>query len=148
MLFQFPVLVGDYLQLVNGYYLSTKSQVDGYKKNAMIHEYFNVYEMIEDFKRNSNPAVRMDGEQKEQALDEFEKLEAALDILRNGNVFQKAAYMFTPSRWGILKEVSKDFEPSIPLRPTSFIYSIIAALLLGMLIMWPLRKLAGNRYNA
>ena len=139
------MLANDYLQLVNGYYLSTKSQVDGFKQNAQINEYADIYAMIEDFKKNSNSAVRTDAQQKEQTMQEFEELTRGLDILKNGNFFQKAVYMLSPDRWNLMKEVSKNFQPGIPLNINSFGYSLVSALVFGVLVMWPIRKILGHK---
>lgn len=139
--FQLPLITNDYLQFINGYYLSTKSQVDGFKLNAETHEYTDVYAMVEDFKKNPNPAIRMDGEQKEQTLKEYEALEEGLSVLTHGNIVEKAMYMFNPERWEVLEEVMKNFKPGIPLTIYGLASSLLAALVLAAILMWPLNLL-------
>ena len=143
--FQMPLLATDYLQFINGYYLSTKAQVDAYTENAVAHEYADARAMIDDFRKNPNPAVRQDAEQKAQTLREFADLTRALDILKHGNLFQKAMYMLSPSRWDVLREVMTNFKPGIPLDPFSLGYSALGALVLGGMVMWPARRMAGRR---
>ena len=142
--FQLPILSNEYLQLTNGYYLATKSQVDGYQLNAQRHGYTDVAALIEDLKRNLNPAVRTNAQQKEQTLREYDELLRALDILKNGNLWQKAVYMCSPERWGVLREVATNFQPGIPLSIHGFAYSLIGALLLGSSLMWPIRRIFGR----
>ena len=139
--FQLPLLTNEYLQLTNGYYLSTKSQVDGFKLNAKSHGYADLYEMVAELKLNATPAVRTDALQKEQTIHESNELLKAMDILKNGNIFEKALYMFAPQRWAVLREVSDNFQPGIPLSLRGFGYSLISALVLGFFIMWPIRRL-------
>ena len=145
--FQLPILTHGYIQFLNGYYLSTKAQVDGYKLNAQMHEYPDVQAMIDDFKRNATPAVRTDGEQKERVLQEFEALSEAMAILKKGNLFQKAQYMFSSNRWAVLQEVTANFKPGIPLSIEGIGGSLLSALVLGFLIMWPVKALFGSKQH-
>lgn len=148
MAFQVPIIADQYLQFVSGYYQSTKNQVEGYSENAIKHEYANVYAMIADFRKNSNSAVRADGEQKLRVMKEFEELKKAMSTLKAGNIFEKAWFMFNPSRWQSLKKVMENFRPSIPLAITDIIYSGILAMILSLLIMWPIRSFIGRRKSA
>ncbi len=139
--FQLPLLANDYLQLVNGYFLSTQSQVEAYQLNAQRHEYADVYAMIEDFKHNSNSAVRSDALLKEQTMQEYQHLAEALQTLKHGNWLEKIRFMLSPYNWPLLREVSLNFQPGIPLNVMAVIYSFVTALLLSALLLWPLRRL-------
>ncbi|WP_427980317.1 DUF2937 family protein [Agarivorans sp.] len=139
--FQLPLLANDYLQLVNGYFLSTQAQVEAYQLNAQRHEYSDVYAMIEDFKRNPNLAVRSDAQLKEQTMQQYQRLAQALQTLKHGNWLEKTRFMFSPSNWPLLREVSLNFQPGIPLNLMAVAYSFVTALLLGALLLWPLRRL-------
>lgn len=141
VLFQVPLLEDHYLQFLNGYYSSVKAQVDGYKLNASMHEYSDVHAMIEDFKRNPNAAVRADAQQKEKTLLEYKGLRKGIRILKEGNIVERSIYMFSPERWEVLREVFKNFQPGIPLNLLSIVYSAGGALLLGAMLMWPVRKI-------
>ncbi|MEM5529950.1 DUF2937 family protein [Gammaproteobacteria bacterium AS21] len=138
---QMPILANEYHHFINGYYLATKSQVDSDKVNAKLNGYSDVNEMINDFKQNSNSAVRMDAANKEQTIAQYQQLLSAIDIFNNGNLAQQIIYMLTPTRWATLVEVTKNFQLGIPLNISSFVYSALAALLLSSLMMWPIKKL-------
>lgn len=135
--FQVPILSDHYLQFISGYYQATELQVNNFKKNAALHGYQDVYAMVEDFMKNNNAAVSKDGEQKLQTLREYEALKEALAILQSGNIFQRSWYMFHPSRWQVLENVLENFSPGIPLKISDVLYSIVLALLLSFLFMWP-----------
>ncbi len=137
--FQIPIIADHYLQFVSGYYESTKHQVDGYKANAVLHEYENVYTMIDVLLENSNSAVRFDAEQKLQTMHEYEELKIALDVLTNGNIFEKAWFIFNPVRYDELKKVLDNFKPGMPLNIIDIMYGIVTALFLNMLLFFPIK---------
>jgi hypothetical protein len=141
LLFQVPILSDHYLQFISGYYQATQQQVTNYEKNATLHGYENVYAMVDDFLKNETPAVRKDGEQKLQTLNEYEALKEALVIMQNGNIFQRSWYMFNPLRWKILRNVLENFSPGIPLKLDDILYGILLALLLSYLFMWPIKHI-------
>lgn len=143
--FQLPILSNHYLQFVSGYYSAAKIQVEGYQRNATAYHYADVDAMIEDFKHNSNPAVRADAEQKQQTLHQFADLAQALEVLQHGNLLEKTIYIFAPARWPRLNEVLKNFKPGIPLEPMVVGYSVLVALIIGGLFMWPIRRLSKAR---
>jgi len=145
ILFQVPILSDHYLQFISGYYQATELQVNNYKKNAAMHGYPDVYALVKDFMENSNAAVRKDGEQKLQTLREYDALKEALGILKYGNIFQRSWYMFHPSRWEVLKKVMENFSPGIPLKISDVLYSVVLALLLSFLLIWPIKYGTRNR---
>jgi len=136
---QVPIISDHYLQFISGYYESTKQQVEEYKKNAEKHEYENVDAMIVDFMRNSNLAVREDGKQKRLLLRRHEALIETITILKTGNLFERALFMFHPSNWHSLTKVLENFRPGIPLRVEDFLLSTLTALFLSMFFSLPFR---------
>ncbi|MGY5453404.1 DUF2937 family protein [Agarivorans sp. MS3-6] len=142
--FQMPILTEHYLQFVNGQYHSAKQQVDNFQINADLHQYASIDAMIDDFKQNSNLAVRTDAMQKQQTMANFRQLGQAIELFTQGNLYQKSIYMFSPERWQTLKKVLANFTPGISLNPLTIVYSVIAALFLGGMLMWPIRRMAVN----
>jgi len=138
--FQVPILSEHYLQFVNGYYQSTSNQVDGYKVNALNHGYASVESMVSDLKNSANSVVRDDAIQKQKTLREFYELQQGVQLLKTGNIFQKAWYIFNPTRWHVLKQVLQNFKPGMPLSVWDIIYSTLFALLISTLLLWPFRR--------
>lgn len=146
--FQVPILSDHYLQYVNGYYQATKVQVDGFAENAKKHQYPSVEAMVADLLKNANSVVRTDAKQKQQTLLEFNTLNQALITLQNGNIFERAWFMFQPSRFHTLKQVTQNFKPGIPLAINELIYALILSLILSMLLLSPVRYLFRKRDKA
>ena len=141
LFFQVPILADHYLQYVSGYYDATEKQVEGFKENAAMHNYKDVYAMIDDLRVNSNSVVRTDAEQKVQTMHEYEELKLTIATLKNGNIYQRVWFMFNPSRFDTLKKVHENFKPGVPLSLNDIGFSILTALILSILIVWPLRLL-------
>lgn len=149
LLFQVPILADHYLQFVSGYYEATSKQVEGFKQNAAQHQYPDVYAMIDDLSKNSNSVVRTDAEQKMQTMREYEELKLTIASLQNGNIVERAWFMFNPARWETLQKVAVNFKPGIPLGLNDIVFAVIVALLLSTFVIWPLRLLfRGKRPNA
>jgi len=146
--FQIPIISDHYLQFISGYYESTKSQVDGFKENAAIHEYLDVYAMIDDLSKDPKSVVRADAAQKLHTMHEYEELTSAIDTLKNGNIFERAWFMFNPSRWSALEKVMENFKPGVPLSPTDILYSVLTSLALSSLIAWVLRRFVMRERHA
>jgi len=140
--FQVPILSDHYLQYVSGYYDATSKQVEGFKQNAAQHNYPDVYAMINDLRTNSNSVVRTDAEQKLETMREYEELTATITTLKEGNIYQRAWFIFNPSRWETLKKVHENFKPGIPLSVNDIGFSVLTALVLSILLIWPFRFLA------
>lgn len=149
LIFQIPVISDHYLQFISGYYEATKVQVDGYKANAARHEYSDVYAMVDELLANPNPVIKMDAEQKLNTLQEFDELRKAVSVLKNGSIFTRGWFIFQPSRQEALGKVMENYKPSIPLNISDIVLSVIVALVLSALLMWPLRFLQsfGRRRN-
>lgn len=141
LFFQVPILADHYLQFVSGYYEATERQVEGFKENAAKHNYKDVYAMIDDLHTNSNSVVRTDAEQKTQTMREYEELKKTIATLQNGNIYQRAWFIFNPTRWDTLKKVYENFKPGVPLSLSDIGFSILTALVLSILMIWPLKLL-------
>jgi len=143
--FQIPIISDHYLQYLSGYFQSTKDQVAGYQKNALQHQYANVDEMIADLLQSKSPVVRSDAMQKQQNLTKYHELTVAIEILQTGDVFQRAWYMFNPSRWQVLKQVMVNFKPGLPLTIKDLLYACLFALLASFLLMLPIKWLMNEQ---
>ena len=152
LFFQVPILAGHYLQYVSGYFGATEGQVEGFKANAAQHNYPDVYAMIEDLLANTNSVVRTDAQQKMQTMKEYEELKLSIATLKEGNIYQRGWFMFSPSRWETLNKVYENFKPGIPLSLQDLGFSLLTALILSICLVWPFRWLAtrsnGPRKNA
>jgi hypothetical protein len=145
LFFQVPILSDHYLQYVSGYYDAIAKQVDGFKENAAMHEYSDVYAMINDLSINENSVVRTDAEQKMQTMHEYEELTLTIATLKQGNIYERAWFIFNPVRLDTLKKVYENFKPGIPLSGKDIGFSIITALILSICVMWPFRMLVARK---
>ena len=134
---QVPQLTDHYQQHLAGLYQATKWQVDGYKATAQMHAFPSVKAMIDRHLRNSEPSVKTDAQQKLLTLDLFADLEGGMTIFKQGNFFEKLIYMFTPTRFGILKNTIDNFKLGIPLTFTGIAFGLVFGFLLNQLIMLP-----------
>ncbi len=142
LFFQVPILADHYLQYVSGYFDATEKQVEGFKANAAQHNYPDVYAMIKDLSVNTNSVVRTDAEQKMQTMQEYEELKVSIATLKDGNIYERAWFMFNPSRVERLTKVYENFKPSIPLSLQDIGFSLLTALILSLCLMSPFRWLA------
>jgi hypothetical protein len=144
LFFQVPILADHYLQYVSGYFDATEQQVEGFKANAAQHNYPDVYAMIQDLSVNSSSVVRTDAEQKLQTMQVYEELKASIAVLKDGNIYERAWFMFNPSRWERLTHVYENFKPGIPLSLQDIGFSLLTALVLSLCIIWPFRVVASR----
>ncbi len=145
LFFQVPILSDHYLQYVSGYYDAITKQVDGFKENAAKHEYSDVYAMINDLLTNENSVVRTDAEQKMETMQEYEELTLTIATLKEGNIYERAWFIFQPARFDTLKKVYVNFKPGIPLSLNDIGFSILTALILSICLMWPFRLLVTRK---
>lgn len=134
---QVPILADHYGQYISGYFESTKQQVEGYQATAAKHGFADVKNMVEVHLTNAEASVRTDAQQKLNTLQEYERLKTAMSIFAQGNIFEKALYMFNSSRFAVLQKVLPNFKPGIPLSVEYFIYSFFIALLLSSAVILP-----------
>lgn len=135
LVLQVPILADHYGQFISGYFDATKHQVEGFEATAAAHQFADVNSMIDVHLKNPEASVRTDAAQKLQTLQEYETLKTAVQIFAQGNIFEKAFYMFKPSGWKMLRSVLPNFKPGIPLSVEYFIYAFFIAWLLGAAIM-------------
>lgn len=143
--FQVPILADHYLQYISGYYQATEHQVKGFESNAAQHGYEDAHAMIRDLEINENPVVRTDAQQKKETLAEYEQLTQAINTLKAGNIYQRAWFMFNPTRIDTLKKVLPNFRPGVPLTLDDILFSVLTALALSIIILHPLRLLLTRR---
>ena len=148
LMFQVPILADHYLQFVSGYYEAINKQVEGFKQNAAQHQYADVYAMIDDLSKNPNSVVRTDAEQKIHTMKEYEELKLTIVTLKNGNIAERAWFMFNPARWATLEKVIANFRPGVPLGLNDIIISAITALILSAIFIWPLRLVSRKKKRA
>lgn len=134
---QVPLLADHYRQFLSGLYESTQWQVDGYEATARQHEYPDLKAMIDHHLQNNVPSVRTDAEQKLATLDTLETLKQGLLLFEQGNLFNKAAYMFSPARYTYLKTVLSNFSPGVPLSVNGLVFGVAVGLILNYLIILP-----------
>jgi hypothetical protein len=101
--------------------------------------------MINDLRVNSNDVVRTDAEQKLETMREYEALKKTIAALKEGNIYQRAWFMFNPARWETLKKVHENFKPGIPLSLNDIGFSVLTALVLSILLTWPFRFLVSRK---
>lgn len=135
LVLQVPILADHYGQFIAGYFDATKHQVEGFEATAAEHHFADVKSMIDVHLKNPEASVRTDAAQKLATLEEYETLKTAVQIFAQGNIFEKALYMFKPSGWKMLQNVLPNFKPSIPLSIEYFIYAFFIAWLLGAVLL-------------
>ncbi|GHB78827.1 hypothetical protein GCM10008107_30450 [Psychrosphaera saromensis] len=134
---QVPQLADHYQQFLSGLYESTKWQVDGYEATAKEHEYPDLRAMIAHHLENDDASVRTDAAQKLYTLELYDQLTNGVIIFNEGNLLDKAIYMFNPSRYGNLEKTVSNFKLGIPLTLNGIAFGVIVALLLNYLITLP-----------
>ncbi|WP_261841561.1 DUF2937 family protein [Aliamphritea ceti] len=134
---QIPQLADHYQQFLSGMYQATKSQVEGYESTASRYEYPSVRAMVEHHLKNDVKSVRADAQQKLATLELFEELEAGIQILKSGNIIDKATYMLNPVRYDYLEKTVHNFKPGIPLTTNGIVFGIVFGLVVNLLITFP-----------
>lgn len=134
---QVPQLADHYQQFLTGLYESTKWQVDGYEANARLHKYPDIGEMIEHHLKNDVPSVRTDAEQKLATIELYEELKNGITIFDDGNLLDKAIYMFNPVRYEYLKKALSNFKLGIPLTISGLTFGVIVGLALNYIVTLP-----------
>ena len=134
---QIPQLVDHYQQFLSGLYESTKWQVDGYENTAKQHEYSDLKAMIDHHLRNDVASVRTDAQQKLFTLDLYNELRNGVGIFDEGNLLDKAIYMFNPARYEFLEKTIINFKLGIPLTVSGITFGVILGLVLNYVISLP-----------
>ncbi|MEW9799212.1 DUF2937 family protein [Alteromonas sp. CYL-A6] len=134
---QVPILADHYLQYLSGYADATQAQVSQYQRLADEFGYPSVQAMIDDLSRSDTPLIKADAQNKAAQISQLHALQEGISVLKDGHYFAQAWYMVQPARTDTLRRVLDNFSPSIPLRPTDILFSLIAALGLNLLIISP-----------
>lgn len=142
---QMPLLVDHYHQYLSGWYKATQWQVDGYEATAKAHQFADAQAMIENHLKNTEPSVRTDAEQKLATIELLANLRLGMDTFATGNLLEKMLFMLHPDRIHVLKDVTQNFKPGIPLNPGGLAFAVVFALLLNFLIMLPFRVFGSRR---
>ena len=147
---QMPQLVDHYHQFLSGLYESTKWQVDGYEATAKQHEYSHLKAMIDHHLRNEVASVRTDAQQKLSTLDLYNELTNGVRIFDEGNLLDKAIYMFNPVRYEFLEKTIINFKLGIPLTINGIAFGVVFGLILNYVIslpfiLWGRRKKVPNK---
>ncbi|MCL1090583.1 DUF2937 family protein [Shewanella profunda] len=142
---QLPQLADHYQQFLSGFYESTRWQVEGYEATAKEYQYADANEMIARHQQNEEPSVRADAEQKLMTLAVYEELKQGVTIFDSGNLFEKTAYMFTPSRFDYLEKTLSNFKPGIPLTASGIGFGVVVAVVIHYLgsipfLLWARRR--------
>ncbi len=144
---QVPLLADHYQQFLAGQLDATQWQVEGYEANAKQHGYVDAREMIAHHQQNTVASVRTDAQQKLETLDRFESLKHGLAVFAQGNILEKAYYMFHPDRNAMLEKTLQNFKPGVPLGTEGLVFGIVAALILNLIIVLPFWWLARLLFN-
>lgn len=134
---QVPILAEHYRQYLSGYYDATREEVSAMSALAERHGYSSVGAMLSALKQNSEAVVRADAERKSALFTKLSHIEQGIKTLEHGHYYEKAWYMATPSNASTLQKVLGNFSPSVPLTPSSIIFSFITALLINLLLWSP-----------
>lgn len=134
---QVPLLADHYQQFIAGQLDSIQWQVDGYEANAKQHGYADARAMIAHHQQNEVASVRTDALQKLETLEEFDRLTNGLLVFQEGNLLEKAYFMFQPDRYDVLKKTLYNFKPGVPLGTEGVVFGLVAALILNLMIVLP-----------
>ena len=134
---QVPILADHYRQYLSGYYDATREEVSAMSALAERHGYSSVGAMLSALKQNSEAVVRADAERKSALFTKLSHIEQGIKTLEHGHYYEKAWYMATPSNASTLQKVLGNFSTSVPLTPSSIIFSFITALLINLLLWSP-----------
>lgn len=134
---QVPILADHYRQYLSGYYDALRDEVSSSSMLAKQHGFSSVEAMLNSLQTNSEALVREDAQLKATRFAQIEVIEQGMRKLEHGHYFEKLMFMATPSQYDTLQRVLKNFRPSVPLTPSSVIFSLISAILLNLLIWTP-----------
>ena len=134
---QVPILADHYRQYLNGYYDALRDEITSSSEVAKQHGFASVDAMLESLKQNNESVVRENANSKAKRFAQINTLEVGMRKLEHGHYFEKLVFMASPSQYGTLNRVMDNFSPSIPLSPSSIVFSLVTAILLNLLIWTP-----------
>ncbi|GFD87800.1 hypothetical protein KUL152_00260 [Tenacibaculum sp. KUL152] len=134
---QVPILADHYRQYLSGYYDALRDEVTSSTELAKQHGFSSVEAMLESLQQNNEAVVRENATLKAERFAQINAIEQGMRKLEHGHYFEKLVFMATPSRYDTLDRVLDNFSPSVPLTPSSIIFSLVTAILLNLLIWTP-----------
>ncbi|MBT3136592.1 DUF2937 family protein [Alteromonas sp. ALT199] len=134
---QVPILADHYRQYLNGYYDALRDEVSSSSELAKQHGFSSVEAMLDSLQQNSEPVVRENASMKASRFAQITTLEQGMRKLEHGHYFEKLVFMASPTQYGTLNRVLDNFSPSVPLTPSSIVFSLVTAILLNLLIWTP-----------
>ncbi|WP_163932284.1 DUF2937 family protein [Paraferrimonas sp. SM1919] len=134
---QVPSISDQYLGYLQEYKKTSIQNIDQLKVNADMHGYKDVSSMLYDWLTYDIPAVIDDAEGKFKLLQQYEQVIADKAYLQQANYFEQLLFIANPLKWGVLKNVLKDYHPSIPVNVGVISFAILATLLLQVLLYLP-----------
>ena len=93
--------------------------------------------MLDSLQKNSEPVVRENASMKASRFAQITTLEQGMRKLEHGHYFEQLVFMASPSQYGTLNRVLDNFRPSVPLTPSSIVFSLVTAIFLNLLIWTP-----------
>lgn len=142
---QIPILADHYRQYLSGAYDTRVQTVNEYRTLARQFGYSDVEAMVKALQKNEDALVREDARNKAGQLAQLDELRSGLATLQQGNYFEQAWYMFQPARYTTLRQVARNFSPSVPLVPAAVGFSLVLAILVNLLLWSPALCVKGVR---
>ena len=130
---QVPILADHYRQYLNGYYDALRDEVASSSELAKQHGFSSVEAMLDSLQKNSEPVVRENASMKASRFAQITTLEQGMRKLEHGHYFEQLVFMASPSQYGTLNRVLDNFRPSVPLTPSSIVFSLVTAIFLNLL---------------
>jgi hypothetical protein len=134
---QVPILADHYRQYLSGYYDALRDEVTSSTELAKQHGFSSVEAMLESLQQNNEAVVRENATLKAERFAQINVIEQGMRKLEHGHYFEKLVFMATPSQYDTLDRVLDNFSPSVPLTPSSIVFSLVTAILLNLLIWAP-----------
>lgn len=142
---QVPVLSEYYIQYLAGYVAANQDQVEQLNRLASSNQFSSTQALIDSLKRNNDPIVRQDADNKLQLLLQHQQLQADKKRLQTGNYVQRLFYLLNPTQYPTLVKVLNNFKPGIPLAINDLLASVGFALLFSLLIWLPFARHSRRR---
>lgn len=134
---QLPILSHQYQQYLAGYIDALENEVRKWNEISFEFGFSSIDKFIAHLASNEDKVVKADAENKRDTLSELRTKRQGLAILKNEHYFKKLLYILSPQNLPTLKDVSKNFEPGIPLTLDAILFSLLVALCLNLLFITP-----------
>ncbi|MEC8419000.1 MAG: DUF2937 family protein [Pseudomonadota bacterium] len=134
---QVPILADHYRQYLSGYYDALRDEITTSTNMAKNHGFTSVDAMLDSLQQNSEPVVRENAKLKAERFAQMVTVEQGIRKLEHGHYFEKLAFIASPSHYHTLTRVLDNYRPSVPLTPSSIVFSLVTAILLNLLLWTP-----------